>query len=85
MADAEVVLYRMVLPDHVCPYGVRAKQLLEESGISFEDRILKTRMEVDAFQDEHGVDTTPQLFVNGERIGGSDDLERYLESTGTAA
>jgi glutaredoxin len=80
MADAEVVLYRMVLPDHVCPYGVRAKQLLEESGIPFEDRILKTRMEVDAFQDEHGVDTTPQVFVDGERIGGSDDLERYLES-----
>ena len=85
MADAEVVLYRMVLPDHVCPYGVRAKQLLEESGIPFEDRILKTRMEVDAFQDEHGVDTTPQVFVDGERIGGSDDLERYLESTRSAA
>jgi glutaredoxin 3 len=85
MADAEVVLYRMVLPDHVCPYGVRAKQLLEESGIPFEDRILKTRMEVDAFQEEHGVDTTPQVFVDGERIGGSDDLERYLESAGTAA
>jgi glutaredoxin len=85
MADAEVVLYRMVLPDHVCPYGVRAKQLLEESGIPFEDRILKTRMEVDAFQDEHGVDTTPQVFVDGERIGGSDDLERYLESAESEA
>ena len=85
MADAEVVLYRMVLPDHVCPYGVRAKQLLEESGMPFEDRILKTRMEVDAFQEEHGVDTTPQVFVDGERIGGSDDLERYLESAGSDA
>lgn len=80
MADAEVVLYRMVLPDHVCPYGVRAKQLLEDSNIPFEDRILKTRMDVDAFQEEHSVDTTPQVFINGERIGGSDDLERYLES-----
>ena len=85
MADAEVVLYRMILPDHVCPYGVSAKQLLEESGMPFEDRILKTRMEVDAFQEEHGVDTTPQVFVDGERIGGSDDLERYLESAGSDA
>ena len=85
MADAEVVLYRMVLPDHVCPYGVRAKQLLEESGMPFEDRILKTRMEVDAFQEEQGVDTPPQVFVDGERIGGSDDLERYLESAGSDA
>lgn len=85
MADREVILYRMVLPDHVCPYGVRAKQLLEESGIPFEDRILATRMEVDAFQEEHGVDTTPQVFIDGERIGGSDDLERYLESAGNDA
>jgi glutaredoxin 3 len=80
MADREVILYRMVLPDHVCPYGVRAKQLLDDAGIPFDDRILSTRMEVDAFQDEHGVDATPQVFIDGERIGGSDDLERYLES-----
>ena len=85
MADAEIILYRMVLPDHVCPFGVRAKQMLEDRGVPFEDRILKTRMEVDAFQEEHGVDTTPQIFVDGERIGGSDDLERYLESADSAA
>ena len=85
MADAEVLLYRMVLPDHVCPYGVRAKQLLEEAGIPFEDRILHTRMEVDAFEEEHGVDTTPQVFIDGERIGGSDELERYLESARSEA
>ena len=85
MADSEVILYRMVLPDHVCPYGVRAKQLLDEAGIPFDDRILGTRMEVDAFQKEHEVDTTPQVFIDGKRIGGSDDLERYLESEGSDA
>lgn len=85
MADAEVVLYRMVLPDHVCPYGVRAKQMLDERGIAFEDRILHTRVEVDAFKEEHGVDVTPQVFIDGERIGGSDDLERYLESADSEA
>jgi glutaredoxin 3 len=85
MADSEVILYRMVLPDHVCPYGVRAKQLLEEAGIPFEDRILSTRMEVDDFQQKHGVDTTPQVFIDGNRIGGSEELERYLESAGSEA
>ena len=83
--DADVVLYRMVLPDHVCPFGVRAKQMLEESGIPFEDKILATRMEVDDFKEKHGVDTTPQVFVDGDRIGGSDELERYLESAASAA
>jgi len=85
MSESKVVLYRMVLPDHVCPYGVRAKQLLEDANIPFDDRILHTRMEVDAFQDEHGVDTTPQVFIDGERIGGSDELERYLESAASDA
>jgi glutaredoxin 3 len=75
---SRATLYRMVLPDHVCPYGVRAKELLAERGFAVDDRILATRDEVDAFKEEHGVPTTPQVFVDGERIGGSDDLERYL-------
>jgi glutaredoxin len=71
-------LYRMVLPDHVCPFGVRAKALLEERGFVVEDRVLGTRDEVDAFKAEQGVSTTPQIFIDGQRIGGSDDLERHL-------
>lgn len=71
-------LYRMVLPDHTCPFGVRAKQLLEKAGFSVDDRILTSRDEVEAFKTEQGVATTPQIFIDGERIGGSDDLERLL-------
>jgi glutaredoxin 3 len=72
------ILYRMILPDHTCPFGVRAKTMLEQNGFQVEDRILQSRDEVDAFKDEQGVATTPQVFIDGERIGGSDDLERYL-------
>ena len=75
-----VVLYRMILPDHTCPFGLRAKQILKSAGIEFEERILSSREEVDSFEDEHGVETTPQLFVDGERVGGSEELERWLES-----
>lgn len=75
-----VILYRMVLPEHTCPYGVRSKQMLESSDIEFEDRILSSREEVDAFQDKHGVDTTPQVFVGDDRIGGSEELERWIQS-----
>jgi glutaredoxin 3 len=83
MADvSKATLYRMVLPDHICPFGVHAKQLLEGAGYEVDDRTLTTREEVDAIQDEHGVDTTPQVFIDGERIGGSDDLEGYLEEAG---
>ena len=78
--DKTAILYRMILPDHTCPFGVRAKALLEEAGYAVDDRILRSRAEVDAFEEEQGVDTTPQVFIDDERVGGSDDLERYLEA-----
>lgn len=76
--DRSATLYRMVLPDHTCPYGVRAKEMLEQSGHQVDDQLLRSREEVDAFKEEHGLQTTPLVFIGGERIGGSDDLERYL-------
>jgi glutaredoxin 3 len=80
MADTrEAVLYRMVLPDHTCPFGVHAKELLENAGYQIDDRVLNSREEVDAFEEKEGVMTTPQVYIGGERIGGSDALERYLE------
>jgi glutaredoxin 3 len=84
-SQRQAVLYRMVLPDHTCPYGLRAKQMLEEAGFDIDDRILSSRDEVDAFQDENGVSTTPQIFIGGERIGGSDELEDYLMQADAAA
>ena len=79
MADArKATLYRMVLPDHICPFGVRAKQILQAEGYDVDDRILRSREEVDAFKAEQGIATTPLVFIDGEKIGGSDDLERYL-------
>ena len=76
--DRSATLYRMVLPEHTCPFGVRAKELLEENGFQVEEHILGSRPEVDAFKAEQNVQTTPQVFIGGERIGGSDDLESYL-------
>ena len=79
MADGKTaILYRMVLPEHVCPFGVRAKQMLEQNGYAIEEHLLRSREEADAFEAEHGVETTPQVFIGGERIGGSDELARYL-------
>lgn len=74
-------LHRMVLPEHTCPFGVRAKQLLEQHDFEIDDRVLTTREQVDAFKAEQGIATTPLIFIGAERIGGSDDLERYLISS----
>ncbi|MBB3587316.1 MULTISPECIES: glutaredoxin domain-containing protein [Sphingomonas] len=71
-------LHRMVLPDHTCPFGVRAKQLLQAEGYDVDDQILRDRDAVEAFKTEHGIATTPLIVIDGETIGGCDDLERYL-------
>jgi glutaredoxin 3 len=78
--SANAVLYRMKLPDHECPYGLLAKRMLEDAGIEFEDRLLTSREEVDEFEAKQGVETTPLIFIDGERIGGSEELARYLEA-----
>ncbi|KTF68758.1 MULTISPECIES: glutaredoxin domain-containing protein [unclassified Sphingomonas] len=72
------VLYRMVLPDHVCPFGVRARDLLQERGYTIDDRVLSSRVEVDDAKTRFGVATTPVVFIGDRQIGGADALERYL-------
>ena len=71
-------LYRMVMPDHLCPYGLKSKALLERNGYEVDDRPLRTREETEAFQRGRGVDTTPQTYIGGERIGGYDDLREFF-------
>ena len=78
--DRTATIHRMVLPDHICPFGVRAKQMLEEAGYEVEDHQLKSREQVDAFKAKHGLRTTPLIFMGNERIGGSDDLEKWLSA-----
>jgi len=71
-------LYRMVLPDHVCPFGLKARELLSRDGFAIDEHLLTTREQTDAFKREHGLATTPLVFIGDERIGGADDLERWL-------
>jgi glutaredoxin len=78
-AVKKAILYRMVTPEHVCPWGLKTRDLLGRSGYEVEDHHLKTREETDAFKAKHGVPTTPQVFIGGERIGGYDDLRRFLD------
>ena len=77
-AGRKAVLYRMVMPDHVCPFGLKSKWQLERRGYAVEDHWLRTRAETDAFKAEHGVKTTPQTFIDGRRVGGNDDLARFF-------
>ncbi|MCZ8529920.1 glutaredoxin [Alteromonas sp. PRIM-21] len=72
------ILYRMVTPEHICPFGLKSKDLLERKGYKVDDHHLTNRSETDAFKEKHSVKTTPQTFIDNKRIGGYDDLRDYF-------
>lgn len=72
------VLYRMVMAEHTCPYGLKARHLLRSKGYEVEDNHLTTSEATEAFKEKYGVSTTPQVFIDGKRIGGYDDLRRHF-------
>ena len=78
LAKKKSVLHRMVMPNHTCPYGLKAKALLERQGFSVDDRWLQTREEVEALKSDLGVETTPQIVIEGSSVGGYSDLLRHL-------
>ena len=71
-------LYRMVYDQHLCPFGLKAKDLLKREGFIIEDHPLTSREETEALKARFGVKTTPQIVIDGERVGGYDDLRRFL-------
>ncbi|HSR00551.1 MAG TPA: glutaredoxin domain-containing protein [Sphingomicrobium sp.] len=83
MSRRTATLYRMKLPDHECPYGLLARRMLGDAGFKLDERLLTSREEVDAFKEEQGVATTPIIFIDNERIDGSEELAAYLETAGT--
>ena len=76
--NATARLYRMMMPDHKCPYGQKSRWLLKRYGLPFEDHLLRTHDEVQEFKRLENVETTPQTWIGDERIGGYDDLRAYF-------
>jgi glutaredoxin 3 len=59
-----------------CPYCSRAKRLLDEKGVAYEefDITMGGPKRAEMIQRADGRTTVPQIFVDGAHIGGSDDL-----------
>ncbi|MCB1622327.1 MAG: glutathione peroxidase [Thiothrix sp.] len=63
-----------------CPFCARAKGLLHDAGIDFDELVLNHDYRNQALRAVAGVDAVPQVFINGELIGGSDKLEAWLKA-----
>ena len=68
-----------------CPFCVRAKGMLHDADVAFDELVLNRDYSEVTLRAVAGVSMVPQVFINGEHIGGSDDLEAYLGRRESAA
>ncbi|WP_308985358.1 glutaredoxin [Thalassobacterium sedimentorum] len=68
----------MVTPDHLCPWGIKALDLLKRNGYQVEDHHLATLEANQQYKESHGVDETPQIFIDDDLVGSYDALRDYL-------
>ena len=79
MANAtRAVLYRTAAPEHLCPAGLKALGLLRRYGFEVTDHPFTDTAAADAFKAEQAVTSTPQIFIDDQRIGGYDALRTHL-------
>jgi glutaredoxin-like protein len=64
-----------------CPFCARAKGMLHDAGISFEELELNREYTDRSLRAIAGSTSVPQVFINGDHIGGSDDLEKWLANS----
>ncbi len=71
-------IYRMVTPDHLCPWGIKALDLLKRNGFEVTDHHLESMAANKQYKKDNSVDETPQIFIEGKHIGGYDQLREHL-------
>ena len=63
-----------------CPHCARAKSLLDEKGIDYDEITLGGNITSKTLRGVTGASTWPQVYIGGNRIGSADDLEKYFQS-----
>ncbi|GEA10883.1 glutathione peroxidase [Alteromonas sp. KUL49] len=62
-----------------CTFCAKAKALLTEKGLAFEEIVLGNEISLTSLRAVTGRETVPQVFIDGKHIGGSDDLAEYFQ------
>ena len=83
--DAAKPLDVTVFTREGCEYCVRAKGMLHDAGIQFEELVLNRDYTEATLRAVAGRSTVPQVFINGQHIGGSDELVTYMANTKKSA
>ncbi|MBY6062909.1 glutaredoxin family protein [Pseudidiomarina sediminum] len=80
MSDAHkhATLYRLDSEEHQCPYGLKVRHLLKRNDYRIDDQRLTSHAQAEEIKQRFNVKTTPQVVINGERIGGYEAVRAYL-------
>jgi glutaredoxin-like protein len=81
-AGAELPAAISILTKPGCPYCAAAKAALREHGLAYEEIVLGQDASYVSLEAITGATTVPQVFINGARIGGHDDLVKFLDKEG---
>ncbi len=70
----------VVYSKNMCGYCVKAKSVLNSKGLEFEEINIEEKPEAREFVISEGHRSMPQIYVDGESIGGYNDLLKYVDS-----
>jgi glutaredoxin-like protein len=76
--EASLPLDVTVFSREGCPYCVKAKAMLRDAGIEFDELVLNRDFAESTIRAVSGASTVPQVFINGSLIGGAEALTQYL-------
>ncbi len=68
-----------------CEYCARAKGMLHDAGIPFEELVLNRDYTSRTLRAIAGIDSVPQVFINGDYVGGAEALEKWFADGSTVA
>ena len=77
--DAEPPKNVTIFTRRGCPFCVKAKKLLKNAGMEYDELVLNEDFRESTIRAISGHTTVPQVFIDGVRIGGADDLEKFLD------
>lgn len=75
-------IYRMVTPDHLCPWGIKARDLLQRNGYDVEDHLLETMDANEAYKKEHGYEETRRSSSRANTLAPTTTCQSFFEMIG---
>lgn len=69
-----------VFTKHGCIYCARAKEMLQQRKIPYEELTLNDQFTIKTVKAISDTTKLPQVFINGDHIGGAEELEKYFKS-----